>query len=90
MVALSSKRTHSKILSKTSGQISKEIGTNGPCDTLYQCCSNYLTILKNETAWWRNKFFYVNIGETFFFLSEIARPSKKDKTSCLKALAPEP
>ena len=40
------------------------------------------------TARWRNQFFYVNIGEAF--LSEIARPSKKDNTSCLKALALEP
>ena len=90
MVALSSKRKHSKILSKTSGQISKELGTNCSWDTLYQCCSNYLTILKNMTARWRNQFFYVNIGETFFFLSEIAKPSKKDNTSCLKSLAAEP
>ena len=35
-----------KSCKKTSGQISKELGTNGPRDTLYQCCSNYLTILK--------------------------------------------
>ena len=34
---------------------------------------------KNMTTRWRNQFSYVNIGETlFFFLSEIARPSKKD------------
>ena len=85
MVALSIKRKHSKILSKTSGQISKELGTNGPWDTLYQCCSNNLTILYNMTARWRCQFFYVNI-----FLSGIARPSKKDKTSCLKSLAPGP
>ena len=76
-------------MSKTSGQISKELSTNGTWDTLYQCCSNYLTILKNMTARWRNVFFYVKIGETFF-LSEIARPSKKDNTSCLKSHAPEP
>ena len=40
------------------------------------------------TGRWRNQFFYVNIGETLFFLSEIARPSKKECTSCLKSLAP--
>ena len=39
---------------------------------------------KNMTARWRNQFFYVNIGETLFFLSEIARSSKKDNTYCLK------
>ena len=33
--------------------------------------------------------FYVNIGETVL-LFEIARSSKKDNTSCLKSLAPEP
>ena len=43
---------------------------------------------KNMTARWRKKFFYVNISETF--LSEIARPSKNDNTSCLKSLALEP
>ena len=47
LVALStSKRKHSKISSKTSGHISKELGTNGPWDTINQCCSNYLTVLK--------------------------------------------
>ena len=44
---------------------------------------------KNMTARWRNQFYYVNIGETFF-LSGIARPSKKDNTSCLKSVAREP
>ena len=45
---------------------------------------------KNMTVRWRNQFFYVNIGETLFFLYEIARPSKKDNISCLKSLALEP
>ena len=69
LVALSTKRKHSKILLKTSGQISKELGINGPRDTLYQCCSNHLTVLKiwppggiTSQYWWN-----------FIFVSEIAR-----------------
>ena len=76
-------------MSKTSGQISKELGTNGPWDTLYQCRSNYLTVLKILTPDGVTSFFFVKIGE-YFFISEIARPSKKDNTSCLKSLALEP
>ena len=41
--------------------------------------------------------FYVNFSESksilaklYIFLSEMARPSKKDTTSCRKSLAPEP
>ena len=46
LVALSTKRKHSKILSKTYGSISVELGTNDSWDTLYQYCSNFLTVLK--------------------------------------------
>ena len=82
----------SKILPKTSGQISKELGTNGPWDTLFYCCFKLFDCYKNMTARWLNQLFYVKIGETLFiyFLSEIARPSKKDNISCLKPLALEP
>ena len=44
---------------------------------------------KDMTGRWRNQFFYVNIGETFF-LSDVARPSENNNTFCLKSLAPEP
>ena len=90
LVALSSKRKHSKILSKTSGQISKELGTNGPWDTLYQCWSNYLTILKIWPPGGVTSFSMSILMKLYFFLSDIARPCKKDNTSCLKSLAPEP
>ena len=89
MVALSSKMKHSKILSKTFGQISKELGTNSPWDTLYHCCSNYLTILKKIRPPGGVTSFSMSILVKLFFLSEIARPSKKDflsKFTCSRAL----
>ena len=49
--------------------------------------SSIFGCFKNMNARWRNQFFCVNIGETLFILSEIARPSKKSNTSCLKSLA---
>ena len=87
---MSTKRKHSKILSKTSGQISEELGINGPRDTLYQCCSNYLTIFKKWPLGGVTSFSMSILVKLYLFLSEKARPSKKDNISCLKSLAPEP
>ena len=65
---------------KTSCQISKE-SVGHPLPMLFKLFHCF----KNMTARGRYQFFYVNICETLlvFFLSEIARPSKKDNTSCL-------
>ena len=66
LVALSTKRKHSKILSKTSCQISKEF-VGHPLPMLFKLFHCF----KNMTARGRYQFFYVNIGETllvFFYL----------------------
>ena len=81
MVDMATKRKHFKILSKTSGQIPKLFGTNGLWETLYQNCSNYLTGLKIQPPGGVARFSNINIGKTYFLLSETARPSKVDNTS---------
>ena len=88
LVALSTKWKPYKILSNISGQITKELGTNGPWDTLYQYCSNYLTFLQILPLGGVASFSISVLVK--LFLSEIAWRSKKDNSFCLKSLALEP